>query len=359
MQANYFKVGVFLLVATALIVAAVVILGAGIFAPQGEHFETYFDRSVGGLSPGSPVELQGVKIGKVESIGFASQVYEIPPDMAARLGEQRLVRVILSMDRRFAGELSTGERQARRRREIRSGLRVRLESNLITGQSYLQGTYVDPNRFPVPQWPWEPEFSFVPSVPGQFATLKDSLDRILTELDQLDVQKVFNHVDDLLLTANRAVQDANVAALHEQVKGLLVDTRDKLRVINAEKIGQQVESVLAALDRAIVDANVSGLGHEVRALFAEARVTNTYLQGLLARPDKDKDLTNIAMILEQLNTTLRRVDLLVATQAPRLEGTLENLRKTSGDLKELSESLKRTPSDLLFSAPPRKSELVR
>ena len=113
------------------------------------------------------------------------------------------------------------------------------------------------------------------------------------------------------------------------------------------------------LNRAIVDANVPGLSQEVQALFAEARVTNTHLQKLLARPDKDKELANIAVMVDQLNTTLRRISLLVATQAPRIEGTLENFRKISGDLKDLSENLKRTPSDLLFSAPPRKSELVK
>ena len=86
MKANYFKVGIFLVLATALLVVAVVILGAGTFAPKGEYFETYFDRSVSGLSKGAPVALQGVQVGKVESIGFASEVYEIPPDLAAKLG---------------------------------------------------------------------------------------------------------------------------------------------------------------------------------------------------------------------------------------------------------------------------------
>ncbi len=315
MKPNYFKVGVFLVLATALIVAAVVILGAGTFAPKGKYFETYFDQSVGGLSPGAPVELQGVKVGQVRNIGFVSEVYHIPPDLAARLGEQRLVRVVFAVDPRFTRELGAGEQQARRRQELRSGLRLRLESNLLTGQSSLQGTYVDPNRFPIPQWPWEPEFPFVPSVPGEFATLKESLDRILTELDQLDIQKLFNHVDDLILTA----------------------------------------------DRAIADANVPGLAQQAQALFADLRVTNTRLQGLLARPDGDqeKEMANIAMILDQLSTTLRRVDLLITTQAPRLEGILENFRKVSADLTELSANLKRTPSDLLFSAPPRKSELMK
>jgi phospholipid/cholesterol/gamma-HCH transport system substrate-binding protein len=315
MKANYFKIGVFLVAATALLVAAVVIVGAGTFAPKGEYFETYFDRSVSGLSAGSPVLLQGVKIGQVKNIGFASQTYYVPPDLAAKLGEQRLVRVVFAVDRRFARELSAEERQARRRREVGSGLRLRLESNLITGQSYLQGTYVDPNRFPVPPWPWEPEFTSVPSVPGQFATLKDSLDRILTELDQLDVQKLFNHVDDLILTAGRTV----------------------------------------------TDANVPGLAQQAQALFADLRVTNTRLQGLLARPDgdKEKEMANVALILDQLSTTLRRLDLLVATQTPRLEAILANFTRVSNDLKEVSASLKRTPSDLLFSGPPRKSELMK
>ena len=76
-------------------------------------------------------------------------------------------------------------------------------------------------------------------------------------------------------------------------------------------------------------------------------------------PDKDKELANIAVAVDQLNTALRRVNLLLATQAPRLEGTLENFRKISADLKDLSADLKRTPSDLLFSAPPRKSELLK
>jgi phospholipid/cholesterol/gamma-HCH transport system substrate-binding protein len=359
MKANYFKVGVFLLSGTALLVVAIVILGAGVFKPKGEYFETYFDKSVSGLSPGAAVEMQGVKIGQVENVGFAGQVYPIPPELAARLGAIRLVRVTFSVERRFAGELTPAERQTRRSREIHSGLRMRLDSNLITGQSYLQGTYVDPNRFPVSAPAWEPQYPFVPSVPSQFATLKDSLDRVLVKLEGLDLQKVFNHIDDLILTAGRAVADANVAMLRDQASGLLVDVRSQVRGIDARKIGRQVENTLAALDRTIADANVAALALEVRTLFAEARVTNTHLQELLARPDRDKELANIAIMADQLNTALRRVNTVIVTQAPRLESTRENFRKISGDMEDLSANLKRTPSDLLLSGPPRESELLK
>ncbi len=341
MKANYFKFGVFLVIATALLVTAVVILGAGVFAPPGEYFETYFDTSVSGLSPGAPVQLQGVEIGRVEGIGFADAAYALPPALAATLGEKRLVRVICSVNRRFAEEVTPAERPTRQRQEIRSGLRLRLESNLLTGKSLLQGTYVDPNRFPVQEPPWEPEYSFVPSVPSQLATLKESLDRILVKVGGLDVEGLFNHVDDLIRTTDRAVEDANVAALREQAQGLLADTRGKINAIDTEKIGRQVESLMANTNGAVGDV----------------RVTNERLQGLLARPDQDKELANIALMVDELNTTVRRLNLLITTQAPRLESTLENLRKMSSDLSELSANLKRNPSDLLRSSPPRASEL--
>jgi ABC-type transporter Mla subunit MlaD len=343
MKANYVKFGVFLVIATALLVAAIVVLGAGVFEPRGEYFETYFDQSVSGLGPGAPVELQGVEIGQVESVGFASEVYEIPPDWAETLGEERLVRVIFSVRRRFTEELTAAERQTRRRREIGSGLRVRLESNLITGKGLLQGAYVDPNRFPVTLPAWETEYPFVPSVPSQFATLKESLDRILAQVQELDFQGLLRHVDDLILTADRAVEDANVAALGEQMKGLLVDTRGKVRAVDAAKIGKQVEDMVAQADGAL----------------AEIRVTNQHLQDLLARPDRDKQLANIAVMVNELNAAVRRANLLIATQAPRLEATLENLRAMSSNMKDLSESLKRRPSDLLLGAPPRESELLK
>jgi ABC-type transporter Mla subunit MlaD len=343
MKVNYFKFGLFLVSAVALLVTAVVILGAGVFQPKGQYFETYFDRSVSGLSPGASVELQGVKVGQVESLGFASEVYEIPPDFAAKLGEERLVRVIFSVDRRFREELTAAERQTRRRREIGSGLRVRLESNLITGKGLLQGSYVDPNRFPAPALPWQTEYPFVPSAPGRFATLADSLDRILTKVEGLDVQGLFQHVDELILSADRAVDDANVAALRENVQGLLGDARGKVQAVDAEKIGKQVEGLMANADGALADV----------------RVTNKHLQELLARPGQDQDLANIAMMVDELNTAVRRIDLLITTQAPRLESTLENFRKISSDMRELSENLKRNPSDLLLSSPPRKTELQK
>ena len=67
-KANYFKIGLFFIISAILIVTAVVVWGAGLFAKNKVYFETYFNSSVTGLDVGSSVELMGVKIGRVENI---------------------------------------------------------------------------------------------------------------------------------------------------------------------------------------------------------------------------------------------------------------------------------------------------
>ena len=51
--------------------------------------------------------------------------------------------------------------------------------------------------------------------------------------------------------------------------------------------------------------------------------------------------------------------MLILTQTPRIESTLENFRKVSAGMKDLTENLKQNPSDLVFSSPPSESELVK
>jgi phospholipid/cholesterol/gamma-HCH transport system substrate-binding protein/paraquat-inducible protein B len=97
----------------------------------------------------------------------------------------------------------------------------------------------------------------------------------------------------------------------------------------------------------------------LKGLFAEARKTNQHLQQLLKSPKKDSQMANIAASVAQLNRTLLRIDKLVSSQTPQIEQTLEDLKQASANLKELTESLKKHPSELIFSQPPPKSETVK
>jgi phospholipid/cholesterol/gamma-HCH transport system substrate-binding protein/paraquat-inducible protein B len=291
---NYFKIGLFVIISVTLMVIAVVIWGAGLFMKDKIYFETYFDSSVTGLDPGAPVELGGVKIGQVESIEFASAVYDIVTDPTKVSKYERYVRVLCSIEKEESkervGDITDEQREARVRDLTQQGLRLRLASNILTGQAYLEGVFLDPERFPLLDITWEPKYLYVPSAPGVFSTMKDSVDKILVKLEEVDVR---------------------------------------------------------------------GMTEEIKGLFVELRQTNQQIQALLTNPDPNAESTNLAQIMVRLDNTLEELNIKIRTQSPTIDKFLRNLRAISDDIKELTAMLKEHPSEIIFSQPPKKSELIK
>jgi paraquat-inducible protein B len=109
-----------------------------------------------------------------------------------------------------------------------------------------------------------------------------------------------------------------LSTIKESIDGILF----KLEKIDAEEIGLRLQEVLTNLKEAIHDANVPKL-------------------------------------TAQLTTMFEHIDNQLAIQRPVVEGSLENLREISANVKDLSESLKRNPSQLIFSQPPPRSEVLK
>lgn len=273
---NYLKIGIFVIVSVILLLVALVIWGSGILAEEPVYFETYFDSSVTGLNVGAPVENRGVRIGRVERITFVRNEYELPTDDGIISKYDPYVMVIASAEAANLAAVTPHERKIRLKQLISRGLRLRLASNLLTGQAYLEGDYFDPNRFPVLDIGWEPKHLYIPSAPGGFDTIKDSIDSILFKLEKIDTQKIGLEIERILVTMQEAISDANIPA-----------------------------------------------------------------------------------IAAKLQDTLDRVDKLIASGRPDVEQSLENLRDISANLKDLTESLKRHPSEAIFSQPPPKSEAFK
>src|SRR5205807_4801515 len=61
-------IGAFVLVGTALAVAALVVFGSGKFFHHKYRFVLYFEGSVNGLNIGAPVKFKGVEIGSVSQV---------------------------------------------------------------------------------------------------------------------------------------------------------------------------------------------------------------------------------------------------------------------------------------------------
>ncbi|MHC4187870.1 MAG: MlaD family protein, partial [Planctomycetota bacterium] len=302
---NYFKIGLFILIAIVLIVATTIIWGAGIFTKDKTYFETYFDSDVTGLVAGSSVQLRGVTIGQVENVSFVDEVYEMPGSPEEFTKYERYVRVLCSITREETPEekkRTPVENQERIKSMIQQGMRLRLSTNILTGQAFLEGTYLDPERFPILEIAWEPKTTYVPSAPGAFSTMKDSVDRILAKLEEIDIQGIVKNLDELLISIRTAVDDANVPGLTNEIEGFFADARE-----------------------------------------------------LLSSPDVDTRRANVAQILSNLESTLDRIDTKLATEGPQIDKILRNLREITDDIKELTENIKQHPSEIIFSQPPAKS----
>lgn len=402
---HYFKIGLFVILAAVMVVGAVVIFGAGLLGQKKMYFETYFDESITGLSLGAPVEFRGVRIGQVEDIGFVGNHYDLDRDTTKVSEYEPYVRVVCSAPEAIFPELAGEQTRTILKQMIERGLRVRIMSNILTGQAYLEANYVDPNRFSVMEVLWEPKYPYVPSAPGELSTMKDSIDEILQHLQKIDVEgladslenvfvsmdaaitdvnvgelsrevagllqetrqkvaaieaeKINAETQELLASLNTTVSEANLPQLSAEARGLLAETRRKVAAIDAERMNEDVVQLLASLDRAVADANVPALSSEIESFVAEIRVTNEHLRKLLAGPAELSDQTNLPETIARLNQALTRIDTLIVTGRPELEIVLANFREISDNLRDLTSTLKEHPSGLLFSKPPAKSEVLK
>jgi phospholipid/cholesterol/gamma-HCH transport system substrate-binding protein/paraquat-inducible protein B len=332
-EANYFKIGAFILSALIIAVVALVELGGGEWFKKVTYWETYFDESVQGLSVGSPVKYRGVQIGTVESIVFVGDVYgpELSKEDLSRYGRYVLVRTRANPP---APHLTEEESEATVGSMITAGLRVRLASQGITGLVYLEGDYLDPTQHPALQVPWTPRVPYVPSAPSTVSILSAALQNIARDLEQADIHKITRDFDSLVLEVTRVVKDAKVQTLSSQAgqalaefQGLAQDTR---RLVQS----REVKTIIADAARTV---------ERTRDMIMDwSQVTKQVKIAADTFPETSGRIANSA----------RRVDTLLANKSHDVEETLENLRVVSENLRELTHNVKRYTAQVFLGEPP-------
>jgi len=344
-QANFFKIGLFVIGATLSLAALLVMLGAGKLLQSKLLIETYFDESVQGLELGSKVKYRGVVVGEVKRIGFTYTRYQLDIPMQDRLRYVMVEATVLPQligGRTGAGDLTKPETL---KAEIDKGLRIRLAPQGITGTNYLEIDYVDPERNPVLPIKWEPDNPYLPSARSTVTQFVAAASDILDHLRKLDLEATFTNLNKLLVTTNKRVE-----------------------AIDAGKISDQTKQVLAKIDTKLDQLPMDKIGKEGAELLAELRTSNKKLAAILDDPawktlpgNTDAALAgarkfvedpNLASALNHLRRTLERLDRIVGGGEADLSTTIENLRQITDNLRDLSENAKRYPAGVLLGAPP-------
>ena len=345
-KASYFKIGVFIIVGTIIGVIGVVALGVGTIFQKKVLVETYIDESVQGLDVGSSVKFRGVQVGKVETISLTSVEY-------ATKRRYVLVRIGLA-PQIFLADAGSPSFVT----EVDKGLRVRLASQGVTGAAYIEADYLDPARNPPLEIDWHPRYPYVPSTRSRITQLSESLEKILRSFETVDVGRLVDGLEKTLATISKVAEGANLEKIGGQANAFLTEVRDTNRQLK-ELIGSnEAKSVLK--DSA---AAASGARQIIE------RAQGPLNQMLTDLPRASESLERMVKRLEtvsadlpetsaQLRQTIQRMNRLIATQQQGIAATVENLQAISNDMKELTESSRKYPSQVLFGAPPTPSKVM-
>jgi phospholipid/cholesterol/gamma-HCH transport system substrate-binding protein len=348
-NSSYFKIGLFVICAIVIGVIGVVVLGGGKFFQKKNIIETYIDESVQGLDVGSPVKFRGVLVGNVEQITLTSVEYST---------QRRYVLVRAGISSNVFKFPLNDPASPSFVAEVEKGLRLRLAPQGLTGQAYLEADYLDPSRNPPLEIDWRPQYPYVPSAQSKITQLSDAVERILRNIEQLDIQRLIGSVESSLKTIDKLASGANLDKISTQAVALLTELRQTnlqlKEVVGGSELKDAVKdaAVAAGTARQILERADKPLSQLIADLPKASESINRVAQRL------DTVSSTLPDTNAQFRQTLQQLNRLISGQQRDIEKTVENLRSMSESLKEVVDNSKKYPSQLLFGAPPPPSKVM-
>ncbi len=306
---NNFKLGLFTLAGVVILIVAIFSFGARSYFEPDTVFESYFEGDVSGLAVGSTVELRGVRVGKVTSINFSWVEYQ-DSDPSYIVVEFEMRNDITPLPPGIA-------RTEMLNLAIKRGLRARLKSQGVTGNSILSIEYLNPDKFPIVKVPWTPAHTYIPAAGSQIGELLTALEKTLHNFQQLDLSNINQLVQYDLKSAGRVLDKAgqvDFGSISTNANALLAGLRDS---------NDKLKSLLGHTDDAVTRMKLQKLSGDVDGLVSQLQATVGNLQRNLANVD-----------FEALNQTL------------------ENARRALQTMDDVLSQLKQYPSGFIFGGPP-------
>ena len=378
-KANHFKIGVFVLAGTAVLVAGLIIYGAGQVFQKGVMMETYMDQSVQGLDVGSPVKFRGVQVGSVSEITFVQEEYH---EASSEYGTYVLVRA--ELQKNFLGTRDMGALRSILRDHIDRGMRVRVTSQGLTGLSYLEVDYLEPGRYEPLETDWEPDNLYVPSAPSLITQVGESLEKVAIGLENANIELIAQKIDRLIESVTQSVEDAELMKLSQQAVSFIDESRETNRRIRELLNNPQLDTIPAGINKSVNHINqiLEKNEEDIILLVEELRETSQELRTVGRRinqategeklsagidnfsaaaanarqvTEKANALSDdLPRTLHSLDRSLDRLGMLLATQQGDLQEIVENIKAVSQNLREMTENTREYPSLLFFGEPPQR-----
>jgi paraquat-inducible protein B len=312
-QANKTVIGIFVVGAIALAIAAVLILGSGKFFKQTFSAVCYFEGSVGGLNIGAPVVFRGVKIGSVTDVLlrfettkliFIIPVYiEIEPDKIGAIGPR---------PKKVGENLKIF---------IDRGLRASLEmQSFVTGQMQV-GLDFHPEK------PAKFVEHGIDTKTPEIPTIPTPMQELAKKIQNLPIDQIFEKLASALDGIDKVVKSPEISEAIRSVNLALGDVRKLVKNVDG-----QVEPLVSNLNETVKDIRglVQNADAKVAGLASNLDGAVTDVRGLVKNADTKVDglASNLDGAVTDARGLVKNVDGRIGPLTASIEGTLKSIDAT-------------------------------
>ena len=224
------RCGLFLTAGLLVLLLMLFLLGGRDLFVRKATIRSVFPESVQGLSTGSAVKYRGAPVGSVSKIII--------------LVDRRMVQVDMEIELdSFGGTKDSFENYFRR--EIKQGLRCRMEFLGITGMKFIDLDYFAPPEEelpPAPDFVGDPAAIYVPSVPSSFRDIYAALVTAMERISRIKFEEIADGIERTLndfssILADPAIKSAiarinDAAANLEATTGVISRTLDETQIVH-------------------------------------------------------------------------------------------------------------------------------
>jgi paraquat-inducible protein B len=309
---NHWKLGLFVVLGSLLALGTVLFLGTQGLHKEAVSYTSFFDESVQGLDVGSPIKFRGVTIGNVSAIFIA-------PD-------GRHVGVTSDLTVKDLTDLGLNQAAgAKSRILVPPDLRVELVSQGLTGVKFVQIDFFNVKDNPPPVLSFPVPERYIPAVVSMMKNLGDAVVHAVDRLPEMadGVLKVTTQVSKLL----EEIESENVSE-------------------NAKATLAHVDQVLVSLDRAVTRLDTGKLSDDAQRALADLSTTLTRTNALLAHLDGDRGLV---MSVKRATDAVGDVATSLSSNeiGRQMEETLRDVQEVTAALQREADALQRDPDMLL------------
>ena len=227
-----------------------------------------FDGSVRGLSVGAPVEMRGIRLGKVLDIDpvFSAETQDI------------LINVLIETDsHRISGptaEMPDDDFHALVDNWVAKGMRAQLRTgNIITGQLYVEFDFHD--TAPEAEIDWSGRYPRLPTLPGSLEIITASVTTLLDRMSKLPIEEIGKDIRGMAQGMSRLVNSDDLRQAVVDLSQTMNETKTLAASLNqhlpptigkVSDILEDVQALSTHLNDTVLPAVDETLNHAKKAM---------------------------------------------------------------------------------------------